>query len=71
MALYIVDLIFMRNSSRMVKEFKGSIMKEFEKIGLGLMKYFLGLEVKQHEKGIFVSQEIYVKEILKRFRMKN
>jgi Reverse transcriptase (RNA-dependent DNA polymerase) len=71
MALYIDDLIFMGNSSRMLKEFKGAIMKEFEKIDLGLIKYFLGFEVKQHEKGILVSQEIYVKEILRRFGMKN
>jgi hypothetical protein len=31
----------------------------------------LGLKVKQHEKGIFVSQEAYAKEILKRFGMEN
>jgi Reverse transcriptase (RNA-dependent DNA polymerase) len=52
-ALYVDDLIFMENSSRMVEEFKGAMMKEFEMTDLGLMKYFLGLEVKQHEKDIF------------------
>jgi Reverse transcriptase (RNA-dependent DNA polymerase) len=61
----------MGNSSRMVEEFKRSMMKEFEMIYFGLMKYFLGLEVKQHEKDIFVSQETYVKKIMKIFRMKN
>jgi Reverse transcriptase (RNA-dependent DNA polymerase) len=71
MTLYVDDLIFMGNSSRMVKEFKGAMMKEFEMTDLRLMKYFLGLEVKQHEKNIFVSQEAYAKEILKRFVMEN
>jgi len=36
---------------------------------LGLMKYFLGIEVKQSEDGIFISQERYALEILKKFKM--
>jgi hypothetical protein len=36
------------------------MMKEFKMIDLRLMKYFLGLEVKQHEKNIFVlTRSIY------------
>jgi Reverse transcriptase (RNA-dependent DNA polymerase) len=70
-ALYVDDLIFMGNRSIMVEDFKEAMMKEFEMIDLGFIKYFLGLEVKQHEKGIFVSQEAYAKEILKRFGMEN
>jgi hypothetical protein len=40
-------------------------------IDIRLMKYFLGLKVKQHERGIFVSRETYAKDILKRFDMEN
>ncbi|XP_019229254.1 PREDICTED: uncharacterized protein LOC109210308 [Nicotiana attenuata] len=36
---------------------------------VGLMSYYLGLEVKQMEDGIFISQESYSKEILKKFNM--
>ncbi|XP_061347559.1 uncharacterized mitochondrial protein AtMg00810-like [Gastrolobium bilobum] len=36
---------------------------------LGLMRYFLGLEVRQDKSGIFVTQETYAKDILKRFKM--
>ena len=36
---------------------------------LGLMKYFLGLEVIQGKDGIFVSQERYAEEVLKKFKM--
>ncbi|XP_070050047.1 uncharacterized mitochondrial protein AtMg00810-like [Nicotiana tomentosiformis] len=36
---------------------------------VGLMSYYLGLEVKQIEDGIFISQESYTKEILKKFNM--
>ena len=33
---------------------------EFEMTNLGLLRYILGIEVKQTEKGIFISQEKYV-----------
>ncbi|XP_042460730.1 uncharacterized mitochondrial protein AtMg00810-like [Zingiber officinale] len=36
---------------------------------MGLMSYFLGLEVKQGVDDIFMSPEQYAKEVLKRFRM--
>jgi hypothetical protein len=36
---------------------------------LGMMHYFLGLEVWQRSDGIFLNQGMYVVEILKRFEM--
>ena len=36
--------------------------------GLGLMKYFLGVEVNQTDKGIFICQHTYAIDILQRFR---
>ncbi|XP_038895793.1 secreted RxLR effector protein 161-like [Benincasa hispida] len=36
---------------------------------IGLMSYFLGIKVKQGEDGIFISQEGYAKEVLKKFNM--
>ncbi|KAK6773345.1 hypothetical protein RDI58_028583 [Solanum bulbocastanum] len=36
---------------------------------IGLMSYYLDLEMKQMEEGIFISQESYTKEILKKFNM--
>ncbi|PHT81325.1 hypothetical protein T459_14340 [Capsicum annuum] len=36
---------------------------------IGLMSYYLGLEVNQMEEGIFISQESYTKEILKKYNM--
>ncbi|KAK6152050.1 hypothetical protein DH2020_014685 [Rehmannia glutinosa] len=45
--------------------------KEFEMMDVGLMSYYLGIEVKQQDGGIFVSQEGYAKEILKKFEMEN
>ncbi|OIT27606.1 hypothetical protein A4A49_39000 [Nicotiana attenuata] len=40
---------------------------EFEMINVWLMSNYLGLEMKQMEKEIFISQEKYSKEVLKKF----
>jgi len=45
------------------------MLKVFEMTDLGLMSYFLGMEVKQSDDGIFICQKKYVREILKKFHM--
>jgi len=67
--LYADDLTFTGNCGAMFEEFKKSIIDEFEMSDLGLMHYFLGIEVVQSGKGIFISQKKYIKEILERFQM--
>ena len=41
--------------------------KEFEISMVGELNYFLGLQVKQRKDGIFISQEKYAKNLVKRF----
>ena len=53
----------------MVAEFKGAMMKEYEMTDLGPMKYFLGIQVRQCKGEIFISQEKYLEDLLKRFQM--
>ena len=43
--------------------------KEFEMSMLGGLTFFLGLQVSQSEKWIFISQTKYIKEMLKKFKM--
>ncbi|KAE8728448.1 hypothetical protein F3Y22_tig00004355pilonHSYRG00008 [Hibiscus syriacus] len=69
--LYVDDLIFTESNPSMFNEFKDVMMKEFEMTDMGLMAYYLGIEVKQQNDGIFISQESYAKEILKKFKMEN
>lgn len=68
-SLYVDDLIFTGNDKRFCDEFKNSMMLEFEMTDLGKMKYFLGVEVKQCQDGIFICQRKYAKEVLVRFGM--
>uniref|UniRef100_A0A2N9F020 Integrase catalytic domain-containing protein n=1 Tax=Fagus sylvatica TaxID=28930 RepID=A0A2N9F020_FAGSY len=53
------------NNPSMFEDFKNAMAREFEMTDIGLMAYYLGIEVKQMEEGIFISQEGYAKEILK------
>lgn len=69
--LYVDDLIFIGNDDAMTKEFKKSMMSEFEMSDLGMMHYFLGKEVVQSTYGIFISQKKYVQDILDRFKMQD
>ncbi|XP_068319697.1 uncharacterized protein [Pyrus communis] len=67
--LYVDDLIFTGNDESMFKDFKHSMMTEFDMTDLGRMSYFLGLEVIQRSEGIYVSQRKYAQEVLERFNM--
>lgn len=45
-------------------------MKEtFEMADLGVLHYFLGLQVMMTEYGVFVSQQKYVEDLLNRFNL--
>ena len=60
--LYVDDLIFTASNSKLLSDFKEAMVKEFEMTDLGLMSYFLGIEVQQTDEGIFISQR-YFEEI--------
>jgi hypothetical protein len=49
--------------------FKHAMQSDFDMIDLGIMKYFLGIEVDQSTKGIFICQKNYAADIIKRFPM--
>ncbi|KAL4362450.1 hypothetical protein GQ457_04G012430 [Hibiscus cannabinus] len=70
-SLYVDDLLVTGNSSNMVLSFKEEMKKKFEMTDLGLMNYFLGMEVHQGEDGIFISQRKYANDVLKKFKMQN
>ncbi|KAK2973292.1 hypothetical protein RJ640_029742 [Escallonia rubra] len=53
----------------MFEDFKKAVAHEFEMSDMGLMSYYLGIEVKQMEDRIFISPEAYAKEVLKKFNM--
>ncbi|XP_039135777.1 uncharacterized mitochondrial protein AtMg00810-like [Dioscorea cayenensis subsp. rotundata] len=71
LCLYVDDIIFMGSSMAMVNKFRESMMNTFDMTDLGLLQYFLGLEVTQKNGTIFVSQRKYVEDLDKKFGMSN
>ena len=65
--LYVDDLIHTSNDKVIIEQFKIFMMTEFDMFDLGLMHYFLGIEVIQSARCIFISQKRYEHDILTRF----
>jgi len=68
LVLYVND-IFLIGSEPLMIEYKRKLAYEFEMKDLGLMHYFLGLEVWQKPGEIFLSQGKYVVKLLEIFGM--
>jgi hypothetical protein len=67
--LYVDDMIYTGNPDLAI--FKHAMQYKSQMTDLGIVKYFLGIEVDQSTKGIFVYQQKYVTCIIKRFCMEN
>jgi hypothetical protein len=67
--VYVDDFIFGSSNEDSCKEFGDLMSKEFEMSMIGELTFFLGFQVKQMKEGIFISQEKYIKDLLKRFKM--
>ena len=67
--LCVDDLIFIGDFG--IKDFRIVMESEFEMTDLGLLKFFLGIEVQHSESGIFISKSKYASAFLKRFNMSN
>ncbi|GJT65638.1 ribonuclease H-like domain-containing protein, partial [Tanacetum coccineum] len=65
--VYVDDIIFRSTNKSLCDEFEGLMHKRFQMSSMGELTFFLGLQVQQKEDGIFISQDKYVAEILKKF----
>ena len=67
--VYVDDIIFGSDDNTLNQRLAQDMQKEFEMSLLGELTYFLGLQITQHDDGIFISQTKYIKEMLKKFDM--
>ncbi|GJW09314.1 retrovirus-related pol polyprotein from transposon TNT 1-94 [Tanacetum coccineum] len=65
--IYVDDIIFGSTYQDMCDEFAKIMHDEFEMSMMGELNFFLGLQIKQMEDGIFFNQSKYIKEMLKKF----
>ncbi|GJY68376.1 putative ribonuclease H-like domain-containing protein [Tanacetum coccineum] len=65
--VYVDDIIFGSTKKSLCDEFEGLMHKRFQMSSIGELTFFLGLQVQQKKDGIFISQDKYVADILKKF----
>ena len=69
--IYVDDIIFGSTNESLCQEFSQVMQGEFEMSLMGELNYFLGLQIKQSNEGIFINQAKYTKDLLERFCMEN
>ncbi|GJU13601.1 putative ribonuclease H-like domain-containing protein, partial [Tanacetum coccineum] len=65
--VYVDDIIFGSTNKKLCIAFEKLMHEKFQMSSMGELTFFLGLQVQQKKDGIFISQDKYVGEILKKF----
>ncbi|GKA74558.1 putative ribonuclease H-like domain-containing protein, partial [Tanacetum coccineum] len=65
--VYVDDIIFGSTKKELCNVFEKLMHEKFQMSSMGELTFFLGLQVQQKKDGIFISQDKYVGEILKKF----
>ncbi|KAI3672760.1 hypothetical protein L6452_38859 [Arctium lappa] len=65
--IYVDDIIFGSTNPSLCTRFAERMKKEYKMSMMGELTYFLGLQIKQSDKGTFINQGKYVKDMLKKF----
>nr|GEW45450.1 putative ribonuclease H-like domain-containing protein [Tanacetum cinerariifolium] len=64
--IYVDDIIFGLTNPQLCREFEALMHEKFQMSAMGELNFFLGLQVLQKEDGIFLSQDKYVGDTLKK-----
>nr|GEW96591.1 hypothetical protein [Tanacetum cinerariifolium] len=65
--VYVDDIIFGSTNKDLCKTFEKLMKDKFQMSSMGELTFFLGLQVKQKQDRIFISQDKYVAKILRKF----
>ena len=69
--LLYVDDLFITGGEHLIEACKKGLASEFEMTNLGLMHYYLGMEVWQDDIHVLLGKIKYTKDVLKRFQMED
>ncbi|KAJ9544469.1 hypothetical protein OSB04_024176 [Centaurea solstitialis] len=67
--IYVDDIIFGSTNPKLYEKFELLMKTEYKLSMMGELTYFLGIQIKQSEKGIFINQGKYVHDMLKKFHL--
>nr|GEY23404.1 hypothetical protein [Tanacetum cinerariifolium] len=65
--VYVDDIIFGSSNPQLCREFEALMHEKFQMSAMGELNFFLGLQVLQKKDSIFLSQDKYIGDILKKF----
>nr|GEX24882.1 hypothetical protein [Tanacetum cinerariifolium] len=65
--IYVDDIIFGATNKNLCKSFEKLMKDKFQMSSMGELTFFLGLQVKQKKDEIFIRQDKYIVEILRKF----
>ena len=69
MLIYVDDLIVTGDNLEEINNLKAALKEKFAIKDLGILKYFLGIEVASSSKGLFLNQRKYVMDLLTEVKM--
>ena len=67
--IYVDDILFGATNNNLCVEFSLLMTREFEISIMGELTFFIGLQIKQCNDGIFINQSKYANELLKKYKM--
>ncbi|GJU43996.1 retrovirus-related pol polyprotein from transposon TNT 1-94 [Tanacetum coccineum] len=67
--IYVDVIIFASTNAAMCDEFANLMTTKFKMSMIGQMSFFLGLQISQSPRGIFINQSKYASEIIKKYGM--
>ncbi|GJX91964.1 retrovirus-related pol polyprotein from transposon TNT 1-94, partial [Tanacetum coccineum] len=67
--IYVDDIIFGSTNPKLSKQFGKLMHNKFDISMMGVLKFFLGIQIHQSPRGIFINQAKYAQEILKKHGM--
>ncbi|GKB11114.1 retrovirus-related pol polyprotein from transposon TNT 1-94 [Tanacetum coccineum] len=65
--IYVDDIIFASTDPKDCDRFSNEMSSKFQMSMMGQISFFLGLQISQNPRGIFINQSKYANEILKKF----
>ncbi|GJR44699.1 retrovirus-related pol polyprotein from transposon TNT 1-94 [Tanacetum coccineum] len=65
--IYVDDIIFASTNTALCNEFANQMTTKFKMSMMGQISFFLGLQISQSPRGIFLNQSKYASEIIKKY----
>ncbi|GKC41365.1 retrovirus-related pol polyprotein from transposon TNT 1-94 [Tanacetum coccineum] len=69
--VYVDDIMFGSTEYKLCKQFEKLMTKKFEMSMMAELTYFLGFQIKKDDKGMFICQEKYTRDLLNKYEISN